>query len=430
MAIAASLRNGSARVNRQIDTLSTEEISQRLVVFTPSGQEVNALMGRARNVLPMLTGSEVITRVISHNPDCMWAIARREHYNAASPSGDGLIAFLMLNEAGLKALAAGVLNTADPDEKLLARQHEKPAGIYVWALFAPGRLAAGIPMVFEKISSPLYRDVDLFAKAVTPDGARFLQTLGFRLGVNVRGTLAPFLYIFRRSDTAPDGTYPLYDSYRKPAKAAALAVTVARSMEDLARAFSVRSAVYVAEQDCPYDEEFDGNDFAGAHLLGYVGDEPAGCMRIRFFAEFAKLERLAVRPEFRRMGLGIQLVRAAIEFCRVKGYRRLYAHPQLRLIDFWSRLGFRALGGGNEFVFSDFEYVETVCDVARHPQAIAIGADPYVTIRPEGRWHMPGILERSATRAAIRSSAANNSASPPVSKIARPTADSTARLSS
>jgi predicted GNAT family N-acyltransferase len=420
MALADSLGHPLARVSRQIDTLSAEQISQRLVVFTPSGQEVNALMARARTVLPMLTGSDVITRVISYNPDCLWAIARRERYDAACPSAEGLVAFLMLNEAGLKALAAGVLNAADPDERLLARQNEKPAGIYVWALFAPGRLAAGIPMVFEKISSPLYRDVDLFAKAVTPDGARFLQTLGFRLGTNVRGTLAPFLYIFKRSDTAPDGTHPLYDSYRRPAKSAALAVTVARSMEDLARVFSVRSAVYVVEQGCPYEEEFDGNDLAGVHLIGYVGDEPAGCIRIRFFAEFAKLERLAVRPEFRKLGLGIQLVRAAIEFCRIKGYRRFYAHSQVRLIDFWGRLGFRTLDGGTEFVFSDFDYVETVCDIARHPQAITIGADPYVIIRPEGRWHVPGILERSAGRAAVRSAA----------RVGRqqPTADTAARF--
>ena len=53
-------------------------------------------------------------------------------------------------------------------------------------------------------------------------------------------------------------------------------MTVARSMEDIMRVMSIRSAVYVAEQRCPHDEEFDGNDFSATHLLGYVGDEPAG----------------------------------------------------------------------------------------------------------------------------------------------------------
>jgi hypothetical protein len=30
---------------------------------------------------------------------------------------------------------------------------------------------------------------------------------------------------------------------------------------------------------------------------------------------------------------------------------------------------------------------------------VTIGADPYVIIRPEGRWHVPGVLEHSAARA-------------------------------
>ena len=35
-------------------------------------------------------------------------------------------------------------------------------------------------------------------------------------------------------------------------------MTVARSFDDLMRVVSIRSAVYMAEQDCPYEEEFDG----------------------------------------------------------------------------------------------------------------------------------------------------------------------------
>ena len=52
------------------------------------------------------------------------------------------------------------------------------------------------------------------------------------------------------------------------------------------------------------------------------------------------------------------------------------------------------------FVFSDFDYVEIVADIERDPDAVTIGADPYLIIRPEGRWHIPGILENSANRSA------------------------------
>ncbi len=171
------------------------------------------------------------------------------------------------------------------------------------------------------------------------------------------------------------------------------------------RVMAVRSAVYVAEQECPYDEEFDGNDFSATHLIGYVGGEPAGCLRIRYFADFAKVERLAIRKEFRKTRLAFKIAKAAIELCRTKGYRRIYAHAQKRLLNFFSRFGFQPLEGSREFVFSDFDYIEIVLETTPHPQAISIGVDPYIIIRPEGRWHLPGVLERSASRPVRRPSA-------------------------
>ena len=199
---------------------------------------------------------------------------------------------------------------------------------------------------------------------------------------------------------------PLYDSYRREGPKNGITVTVARTIDDFLRVTSIRSAVYIAEQECPYEEEFDGNNFSATHLLGFVNGEPAGCLRIRFFADFAKIERLAVRKEFRHTRLSFQIVRAGFELCKMKGYRRIYGHSQKRLVNFWSRFGFRVCEGRPEFSFSDFDYVEIVADVERHPNAVTIGADPYVIIRPEGRWHEPGILEGSSSRGVSRPSVA------------------------
>ena len=71
-------------------------------------------------------------------------------------------------------------------------------------------------------------------------------------------------------------------------------IRIARSFDDLLMVYSVRSAVYIAEQECPFAEEFDGNDHCATHLIGFIKGEPAGCMRVRFFHDFAKIERLAV----------------------------------------------------------------------------------------------------------------------------------------
>lgn len=387
----------------QFGTLNTEQLAKRLVVFTPGGEEVDRLMSRARRDIEGLTNTDVIHRVMSFNPDAFWAIARRGRFDARAPAGEGFVAFLMLNDAGMQRLIQGTLDTKNPELAYLAAQNERPAGIYIWACHARGLMVGGVPLAFEKIWTPLCREADVYARAVTDDGNRFLRELGFTQDATYRGLTASHLHMYRRS-AAPIEDAPLYDRYRGHASQNATSVTVARSIEDLMRAISVRSAVYVSEQKCPYEEEFDGNDLSATHLLGYVGNETAGCLRIRYFADFAKIERLAVRNEFRGLGVGSQLVRAAIELCRVKGYRRIYAHSQKRLLEFWSQFAFGPFEGGREFVFSDFDYVEIVLDVTPHPRAISLGVDPYITIRPEGRWHVPGILERSAIRPVTRPS--------------------------
>jgi predicted GNAT family N-acyltransferase len=391
-------------VSHPLAGLDSERLSRRLVVYTPNAVEMDALLSRARKDISGLTSSAVVHRVMAYNPDAFWAIARRSRFDALGAAGEGFLAFLMLNEAGMKGLIDGSLNTKDPDPAALTQQNERPAGIYVWAVHARGVIAGGIPLALEKVWTPLYREANLYARAVTPDGTRILEALGFRIGATFRGGVAPHLHMYQRGRPSPE-ELPSYDSYRARGTDAEIAVTVAHSAETVMQAVAIRGAVYIGEQECPYSEEFDGNDFAATHLIGYVGEEPVSCIRLRFFADFAKIERLAVRREYRHRGLASKLVEAAVDLCRAKGYQRFYAHSQKRLVGFWRRFGFKPLDGRREFVFSDFDYIEVVLDVSRSAGAIALGVDPYVTIRPEGRWHTPGVLERSASRPATQPSA-------------------------
>ena len=379
-----------------LGTMQVARVARHLVAFMPTPDDLARLIAAARSDLPDLAPLETVQRVLSINPDSVVAIAQRHRFDAAAPRGEGFVACLMLNADGLAALKAGTFDAAEPPSAMLAAQHERPAAIYVWAVYARRRLAGGVGLVFDRLSSPLYQGVDFYARAATPEGADLLVALGFTTGTPARGRL----YHFARAPV-PEASPP-YDSHRPGLSGTSVAV--ARSFEDLARVIALRSAVYMAEQACPYEEEFDGNDLSATHLIGYVGDEPAGCLRIRFFADFAKIERLAVRAEFRNTRMAFALVRAGIELARVKGYRRLYGHAQKRLVGFWSRFGFRVFEGAQELVFSDFDYVEMLMEAEPHPQAIGIGVDPYVIIRPEGRWHKAGALDRSRARAVTRPS--------------------------
>jgi predicted GNAT family N-acyltransferase len=170
-------------------------------------------------------------------------------------------------------------------------------------------------------------------------------------------------------------------------------VVVVRTLDDFQRAAAIRAVVYVAGQECPWAEEFDGNDFCGLHLLGFVGDEPAGCLRIRFFAGFVKIERLAVLPAHRRSSLAARMVRRALQLARRKGYRRVYGHAREGLEPFWARFGARPMGPRGGFGFSGQRYTEMLAELPPAQDALALGDDPLVLIRPEGDWDRPGVLE-------------------------------------
>jgi predicted GNAT family N-acyltransferase len=385
-------------------TVNTSKIAQRLVVFTPTAADIDLLLQRARDEMGEGAATEVVHRVFRHNPDSFWAIARRENFASGAVGAEGYLAFLMLNQAGMERLFDGSLVATNPDLALLCRQHEIPAGIYAWGLYARGVIAGGIPLAFEKVCTPRYRDAIVYARAATARGSRILEGLGFTAGAGYRGKFLPNLYMFQRGEAARHNV-PAYDTYIEDSKSEAISVTIARSLEDLVRVISVRSAVYIGEQQCPYSEEFDGNDLAGINLLGYAGNEPVGCLRVRCFAGFAKLERLAVRREFRKLRLGTKLMQAGVEFCRAKGYRWIYGRAEKNLLDYYLALGWRPLGHARRVVFSDHEYVEIVFEASPSSDGISLETDPYILMRPEGRWHLPGVLERSASRPVRRPSA-------------------------
>ncbi len=153
----------------------------------------------------------------------------------------------------------------------------------MWATYAPGILAGGISLFMDEVASAPYDGVNLYSRPNTPEGVRYNEALGLRKSPTIGAIVSPHLYEFVRAPKRP----PLYDSYRGDANPG-LTVSVARSFDDLMRIVSIRSAVYIGEQECPYDEEFDGNDASSAHLIGYVGRRAGGMHSRSLFRGFRK----------------------------------------------------------------------------------------------------------------------------------------------
>lgn len=173
---------------------------------------------------------------------------------------------------------------------------------------------------------------------------------------------------------------------------------IVRNSEERLQAYAIRAIVYLGEQQCPWDEEFDGNDDAATQVLGLSGGEPFATARIRWFAGFAKLERLAIRQSFRGRGHGHDLLAYLLAICAEKGFAKAYLHAQARLEPFYARHGFERRGAA--FVFSDHHYVEMAASIAPDSGAVTLADGPMVLNRPEGEWGRPGVLDRSVQRIA------------------------------
>lgn len=173
-------------------------------------------------------------------------------------------------------------------------------------------------------------------------------------------------------------------------------VSVVRDLNDYQKVVAIRGAVFMTEQDCPYEEEFDGNDLSALHLIASAGTEPIATLRVRWFAGFAKIERVCIRKSWRGSNVVKVIFAHALEIAARKGYKRALGHIQTRWWPLWSAtLKCEKRPGRAEFSFSGFDYCEVEIPLPAHPQLIDYDADPYVLLRPEGDWDRVGVLERS-----------------------------------
>jgi len=131
----------------------------------------------------------------------------------------------------------------------------------------------------------------------------------------------------------------------------AVTTKLAMRMEDSLQAFAVRAACFIGELDVPFSEEFDGHDFGATHIIAYVGDEPAGALRVRWFQSFAMPERLAVIQRFRGHNVGALLLDRCRALAESRGCNMLYVQVLPSDLKYWEKQGWRRLvaeeGSGN-----------------------------------------------------------------------------------
>lgn len=121
--------------------------------------------------------------------------------------------------------------------------------------------------------------------------------------------------------------------------------------EDRARAHALRHDVFVGEQNVPPEVEQDGLDDSARHFGVIVrledgSDQFVGTCRVRLLGSAAKIERVAVDRDYRKLGIGRVLMRYIIsEFNRGGEIRLFKLAAQSFAVPFYEKLGFKPRGG-------------------------------------------------------------------------------------
>ena len=114
------------------------------------------------------------------------------------------------------------------------------------------------------------------------------------------------------------------------------------SKEEVEKIFSLRSEVFIVEQECPY-QDIDGKDAKADHLLLYENNILCGYTRIfpknTYFKE-ASFGRTVVKKTQRGKGYGHTLVKESLKYLKNKNENPIKISAQSYLKKFYASHGF------------------------------------------------------------------------------------------
>lgn len=114
----------------------------------------------------------------------------------------------------------------------------------------------------------------------------------------------------------------------------------ADSKQEILDHFSIRGRVFINEQNVPWEEEYDHNDYTASLFNAYDGETVIGAARL--YA--GKIGRIAVLEEYRGQGFGSQLVKRCEQEAIKQGFNKVKLASQLESIPFYEKLGYKIYG--------------------------------------------------------------------------------------
>lgn len=110
----------------------------------------------------------------------------------------------------------------------------------------------------------------------------------------------------------------------------------------LEQAFEIRRIVFVVEQECPPELEYEHEE-ESTHYLGFRNGKPVATARWRLTDTGIKLERFAVLKEERTKGVAFEMVNRLLQDVKPLN-QHTYLHAQLDAMPLYEKAGFVKIG--------------------------------------------------------------------------------------
>ncbi len=119
---------------------------------------------------------------------------------------------------------------------------------------------------------------------------------------------------------------------------------------------ALRMQVFVDELKVPVELEVDEYDQTALHLSAYICAQTGttkggvacartlGTLRLQQQGDVVKLGRVAVHPDYRRQGMGSQMIQQAVRYCSPLSVTEIVLNAQTYITGFYRRQGFSERG--------------------------------------------------------------------------------------
>ncbi|WP_028274091.1 GNAT family N-acetyltransferase [Atopococcus tabaci] len=112
-------------------------------------------------------------------------------------------------------------------------------------------------------------------------------------------------------------------------------------------ALEIRKDVFIHEQNVPPHLEVDELESKTIHVVGYKNQQPVATARLyEKFPQTFKVQRVAVRKETRKSGIGNQLLDEIFRYAKKQGGKKLILDSQDHAIPFYEKNRYIVEGEG------------------------------------------------------------------------------------